>query len=218
MSQVALTFDVDWADDETLMDSLEIIQQAGAKATFFATHYTEALANVDRTMIEIGIHPNFNPLLDGKGGGSFRDVFKQSSEMYPDVVGFRSHGVVSSGPIMYHAPEYGMLYESNMYIPARAPCFRDYDGVIRIPMYWSDYRELLVGTPYNADTLELPSDIPAVMAFHPMHVFVNSETPERPRALRTLSTAEKRAQRHPLACAISCWHCSLGSIAKSARR
>jgi hypothetical protein len=196
MTQVALTFDVDWADDEVLLDSLDLVRNAGVKATFFATHATELLAKVDRRMIEIGIHPNFNPLLDGKGEGSFRDVFKTFAAMYPDVVGFRSHGVVSSGPIMYHAPEYGMLYESNMYIPRPSPCFRDYDGVIRIPMYWSDYRELLVGTPYNAGTIELPQDVPAVMAFHPAHVFINSESPERPKRTRNLSTAEKRAQRH----------------------
>jgi hypothetical protein len=194
--QVSLSFDVDWVADEVLADSVQILQDAGVKATFFATHKTDVLAKLPRDKFEIGIHPNFNPHLNGTGKGTFHDVFKEAMTMYPDVVGFRSHGVVSSGPIMYHAPEYGLLYESNMYFPWAVPSYRDYDHLVRIPMYWSDYRELLVGTPYDANTLALPTEIPAIMAFHPMHVFINSETPERCRITRHMNTAEQRAARH----------------------
>jgi hypothetical protein len=199
VAQVSLSFDVDWAADELLEDTLQLLLDAGAKATFFATHVTELLARLDPHQFEIGIHPDFNPLLNGKpkeGKATFRDVLSDAMSWYPDVVGFRSHGVVSSGPIMYHAPEYGLQYESNMYFPWPVPCFRDYDKLIRIPMYWSDYRELLVGTPYDAARIELPKDIPAVFAFHPIHIFLNSETPERPRRTRGMSPDALKRERH----------------------
>jgi hypothetical protein len=197
---IALSFDVDWAPDEVLQDSIDLLRAAGARATFFATHVTPVLAALDPAQFEIGIHPNFNPLLDGRphdtGAKTFRDVLAAAVAMYPNVVGMRSHGVVSSGPLMYHAPEYGITYESNMYVPWPVPPFRDYDNLVRVPMYWSDYRELLVGTPYRPDALILPAECPAIMAFHPAHVFLNSETPERSKRLRGATVASQRAARH----------------------
>lgn len=194
--QVSLSFDIDWAPDEVILDTIEILERTKAKATFFATHATDVLARLDRSRYEIGIHPNFCPHLDGKGKGNLHDVLREAIAMYPDIVGMRSHGVVSSGPILYHAREMGIVYESNMYVPAQVMPFRDYEGMIRIPMYWSDYRELLVKTPYRADAFTLLAGSPAVLAFHPAHVFINSETPARYNETRNLSTEEKRAKRH----------------------
>lgn len=197
-AQVSLSFDVDWASDEVLEDTIALLDGAGVKATFFATHKTAVLERLDRRRYEIGVHPNFNPLLEGKGkpGTTFRDVLRESMDMYDDIVGMRSHGVVSSGTILYHARELGFTYESNMYVPSGLPAFRDYDSLIRIAMFWSDYRELLVRTPYRADDLVLPVTCPAVLAFHPVHVFINSETPNRYVETKDLSPTEKIKQRH----------------------
>lgn len=195
-TQVSLSFDVDWAPDEVLEDTIALLDAARVKATFFATHKTPVLQNLDRSRYEIGVHPNFNPLLEGKGGSTFRDVLEESMAMYEDVVGLRSHGVVSSGSLLYYAREIGFTYESNMYVPAAVTPFRDYDTLIRIPMYWSDYRELLVRTPYRADALTLPAGVPAVLAFHPVHVFINSETPNRYQLTKNMPPTEKAQHRH----------------------
>ena len=197
-AQVSLSFDVDWATDEVLEDTIALLDAANVKATFFATHKTAVLERLDRGRYEIGVHPNFNPLLEGKAkpGTTFRDVLQESRDMYDDVVGMRSHGVVSSGTILYHAQEIGFTYESNMYVPAPVPAFRDYESLIRIAMYWSDYRELLVRTPYRADALILPSECPAILAFHPVHVFINSETPNRYVETKNMTATEKVKHRH----------------------
>ena len=195
-AQVSLSFDVDWAADEILEDTIALLDGANVKATFYATHRTPVLERLDRKRYEIGVHPNLVPLLEGKSERSFREVLKEVMGLYDDVVGIRSHGLVTSGALHAHSKEVGLLYESNIYVPSPVPAFRDYDGLLRIAMYWSDWRELLVGTPYRADRLPLPADIPGILAFHPICVFLNSEKPSRYLDTKHLSLEEKRAARH----------------------
>jgi len=185
---VSLSFDVDWATDTEIADTVEILEKGNARATFFATHRTEVLANLDRSRFEIALHPNFIPLLEGnprEQGVTFREILVEAQGMYPEAVGLRSHGLVHSGPLQAFAAEHGFLYESNSFVPAFVAPFRDWDRIIRIPTYWSDYRELLVGTPFRADGLELHGSITSILAFHPVHVFVNSVTPAHFNAARS---------------------------------
>lgn len=196
MPSISLSFDVDWAPDEVLQDTLSLLDSAQVKATFFATHRTQVLEKLDRDRYEIAVHPNFQPLLEGRGGTTFREVLREGVGMYDGIVGFRSHGVVSSGAVSQFAREEGLSYESNVYVPSPSAAFRDYDGLIRIPIYWSDYREVLVGTPFDAEALALPEGPTLTFAFHPVHVFVNLENPRRYVETKHLSPAEKVQHRH----------------------
>ena len=64
--RIFITLDIDWANDLVLKDTIDIISQYGARATFFTTHDTPLnsllCSNED---FELGIHPNFNFLLNG---------------------------------------------------------------------------------------------------------------------------------------------------------
>ena len=63
---IFLTLDIDWAHDEVLNDTIDLLESSGIKATWFATHDTKVLERLRVNQnFEIGIHPNFNPLLDG---------------------------------------------------------------------------------------------------------------------------------------------------------
>lgn len=65
---VFFTFDIDWACDEVLSDTIDIIEAAGVSATFFVTHQTTLLERLRaNSAIELGVHPNFNTLLSNWG-------------------------------------------------------------------------------------------------------------------------------------------------------
>ena len=64
--KVFLTFDIDWASDFVLEYCIDLIESAQVKATFFVTHETPLLERLrENPNFELGIHPNFNPLLEG---------------------------------------------------------------------------------------------------------------------------------------------------------
>lgn len=63
-----LTIDLDWAIDAAIAMCLDLIEAAGVAATVFVTHDTPLLARMrNNPRIELGLHPDFNPLLDGRG-------------------------------------------------------------------------------------------------------------------------------------------------------
>ncbi len=64
---IFLTFDIDWACDGVLADTIDMVEQADICATWFVTHDTPLLNRLRKNpKFELGIHPNFNNILMGK--------------------------------------------------------------------------------------------------------------------------------------------------------
>jgi len=78
-NKIFITIDVDWAHDKVLSDTLDLIDSYDCHATIFATHSTTILSGL-KTMgnFEIGIHPNFNFLLEGnfRYGNTYKEIVK----------------------------------------------------------------------------------------------------------------------------------------------
>ena len=63
---IFLTFDIDWVHDSLLAETIDLVEQARVKATWFVTHDTPLLDRLRANQkFELGIHPNFNFLLEG---------------------------------------------------------------------------------------------------------------------------------------------------------
>ena len=105
---ICLTFDIDWAEDFIIFDALNLLGKFGVKATFFATHQSAILKEIDSKDYEVALHPNFNSLLTG-GGGHFADTINKLQNLYPDSVGIRSHSLVQGGTILQHLMENNFL-------------------------------------------------------------------------------------------------------------
>ncbi len=95
-SNVFFTFDVDWASDEVFNETLDLLDSYNASATFFCTHETKVLERLragDR--YEIGVHPNFNFLLEGnfRYGSNYKEVLKYYKAIVPESVSVRSHSL-----------------------------------------------------------------------------------------------------------------------------
>ena len=85
-----LTFDIDWASDAIFQETVSFLKKYNAKATFFATHLSPFIKELEKDSdFEIGLHPNFNNLLNGydKNNKNYQQVVDELKAIYPDALG-----------------------------------------------------------------------------------------------------------------------------------
>jgi hypothetical protein len=198
-----LTIDIDWATDEVINDTINIVEAANVEATWFVTHSSDALSRLrENQKFELGIHPNFNSLLDGskKNGGDIRVVIEKLLEIVPDAKSLRSHSLLTSTRLLQLMPQYGLTHEANIYMPS-ASCndirpFSIWNGLVRVPHSFED--DLYLLSRSNCDSTNAVSISThvsesfmsdhkfQVFDFHPIHIFLNSENLDRYESTREI--------------------------------
>ena len=175
---ICLTFDIDWAADFIINDTINLLDKYGVKATFFSTHQTTSLKGLDVNKYEVGLHPNFNPLLKG-AGDDFVRIINDLWNCYPDSVGMRSHSLVQGGSILQYLIEQKFFYDSNIFLPYQS--IRPYflKKFLRIPFNWEDDVHYYFNRPFTLDNWNFFSKPMTVFNFHPIHLFLNSENADR---------------------------------------
>ncbi|WP_289687985.1 polysaccharide deacetylase WbmS family protein [Helicobacter rodentium] len=121
--KIFLTFDIDWASDEVLEYCIDIVEKANINATWFVTHETPLLKRLRANPnFELGIHPNFNPLLEGDFayGKNHKEVLRCFLNIIPEAKSMRSHSLGISSRILIEAKNLGITHESNICIPMMA--------------------------------------------------------------------------------------------------
>lgn len=174
MDEICVTLDVDWAPDDVLREVLDELDEGGVRATVFATHASEVLAEADPKRIEVALHPRFDDLSDPAG------PIGELLELYPGARGMRSHGLVMSSAVLEAGAARGLVYESNHFLPYHPglrPVFR-FERFLTIPFYWSDDHHLLFRRPFSIEHLRLEEPGLKVLNFHPIHVFANTTSPD----------------------------------------
>lgn len=197
--KVFLTFDIDWAHDDILEDSLNLLQNTQVSATWFATHGTPLLANLQQNnRFEVGIHPNFNPLLDGSLNISSYEVITNCMSIVPEAKSVRSHSLVQSERLIDQFKLCGLTHISNLFVPygsgIQAKPFRVWDQMIMVPHSWQDNvaLKMKMGFPRQADFFSGLQ----VLDFHPIHVYLNSENLDRYERTRPLHQNPKELIKH----------------------
>ena len=178
MNDVCLTLDVDWAPEAVLDEVLAQVIAAGARATVFATHPSEALLAQDPDQIEVALHPAFT----AEDDDSPLETLRQT---YPHAIGARSHRLFVSSRVLEHYERHGIRYESNMLLPLHpglAPVARR-PRLLSIPFYWADDLPTAAEVPGIGD-LRLDAPGLKVLDFHPIHVFMNTMSVEHYEAFR----------------------------------
>ncbi len=181
---IYITFDIDWAHDSVLSSCIDLCDQYDIEATFFATHMTEQLERInDSKNCEIGAHPNFKPLLEGKSSAtSAKKILEDVRVVVPDARSIRSHSVVQSGGLLDLFVEFGFTHDTSTWIPSWAniqlKAWRDWNGLIRAPFYWSDDTYYLSKRSQDITKL-LDSPGLKIFNFHPIHIFLNTEDIQR---------------------------------------
>ncbi len=179
-----LTIDFDWAHDEVLRNTLDLLEESNVKCTFFVTHDTPILARIrNNPNFELGIHPNLNPLLHelNAGPSSTKDRFEDLLRIVPEAQSFRCHSMVNSSKILEIAAELGLKFDCNYFVPYQANIdlkpWYIWNGIIRVPYFWEDDISLAYGQNESPEEMVqiLASPGIKVFDFHPIHIILNTE-------------------------------------------
>jgi hypothetical protein len=174
-SKIYLTFDIDWLCDEYLSVTLDLLNNYGLKATFFATHKSQLLYTLDKKSFEIGLHPNFD-----KGNGQYDlTVLSDLKELYPEAVGTRSHTLFFSSRVLSVLDKCSLKYESNIFLLDHLglkPTRRS-NSIVSLPFNWSDDKHVELARVYNCNHLpDLRQTGLNIFNFHPVHIYLNTNT------------------------------------------
>lgn len=178
---IFMTMDLDWASDEVIEDSLELINTCNIPVTIFVTHQTRLLETMRQNkLIRLGIHPNFNPLLEKQGDKDYQTVIREIKALVPEAVAARSHWLVDSSGILRAFRENGITHDLNLFIPFGSGItlkpFRHFSGILRLPYFFEDDAQCQLEKRWKAEEHLLKSaDGLRIFNFHPIHLFLNSE-------------------------------------------
>lgn len=178
--KIFITLDIDWCHDDVLIDSIELLEKYDISATWFVTHKTPLLERLkENPNFELGIHPNFNYLLEGNhaNGRSPEEVVDRLLELVPEAKSVRTHSMLQSSPILDLFSEKGLTHDCNHFIPWQSEIqlkpWRLWNNILKIPHFWED--DIAISYNDNRCLTELNKNMSIkVFDFHPIHIFLNS--------------------------------------------
>lgn len=194
--RVFLTVDIDWAEDEVLADTIDLIEQSDVHCTWFVTHATPLLDRLRANpKFELGIHPNFNRLLQGdnSNGASAQEVVVSLLYLVPEARSVRSHSIMQSSIILDLFANAGLIHDVNYFIPTTAKIetrpWRLWNGMVRVPYHWEDdvtcmYLDQQMVVPSIKETVV--QNRFCVFDFHPIHIFLNTRSMRQYEAARAM--------------------------------
>lgn len=189
-NRIFLSFDLDWAHDSVLSDTIDIVEHYDVCATWFVTHETPLLNRLrENPKFELGIHPNFNGLLEGNhsNGSNVEEVVIRLIKIVPEATAIRSHSLFQTSRLCQLFADLGMTHECNHLIPEQSKMTLKpwplWNGLIKVPHYWEDDAVFLYNENSGFDEV-LRRDGLKVFDFHPIHVFLNTENIERYNSCR----------------------------------
>lgn len=190
-----ITFDIDWAHDEVLQDTIALVSPTGVPATWFVTHDTPGLELLRRNKrFELGLHPNFNRLIfEGHKDNAYSasEIVEELLALIPEARVIRSHSVTQSSRLTRLFQDLGITHESNDYIPhfsgVKVKPWRMETGMIKAPYFFSDELWTLLDSERQT-TFNSLGTFPGlrIFDFHPIHVFLNTENLDRYERTRHL--------------------------------
>lgn len=189
---IFLTIDIDWSHDKILADTIDLVEQAGVATTWFITHKTPLLEGLrESSLFELGIHPNFNFLLQGNAhvGKTAQDVIDRLLNVIPEATSVRSHSMTQSSRLLDLFDQRALTHDCNHFIPEQSGIelkpYLHWNGLIKVPYFWEDDVSCLYSHCFDLERL-LSSNGLKVFDFHPIHIFLNTESLERYEQTRHL--------------------------------
>jgi hypothetical protein len=171
-----LTIDMEWASDQTLAAQLDWLDERALAYTIFVTHDTPLLARLRANpRVELGIHPNFNGLLQGYStpyGQTVNEVLQYFKTLVPEATALRSHCLTSGSLILAELPALGITHECNALIPIQtgqmlAPWQGWIPGITHVTSFWEDDVHCVQPKPATVfDIVKAPGL--KVVNFHPV--------------------------------------------------
>ena len=194
-----LTFDIDWAHDSIIEDTVQIVESFDLRATWFFTHPSAWIQRLRSNGHEVGIHPNFNPLLLASGSSSLVTTINDCLDWSGIVTSTRSHSLVFGTPIANQLFKSGVRFSSNYCIPASTDIvvcpFKTSTGLTECAYSWAD--EFAWHDVQQPSILQWSKMNGLLVAdFHPIHVFLNSSDSQAYEETRTIHQAPSELVKH----------------------
>jgi len=186
---------MDWAHDDVIADTIDLLEVADVPATWFVTHNTPILARLRRNpKFELGIHPNFNKLLTGNSSSSAQDIVERLMNIVPEAKSIRCHSMTQSSGLLDIFVAAGLTHDVNHFIPVSVGTelrpWVLWNDLIRIPYFWEDDIACICESkgreePSVKDAAKTGNGI-KVFDFHPIHIFLNTENLQRYEQTRNI--------------------------------
>ncbi len=181
--KIFLTLDTDWSPAEVLHYALTLFEEHALCCTVFATGVYSALQACNAARFEVGVHPNFNDVTRAQ----YENKLHELLALYPNAKGVSSHAMMSSTPLLHLFKQAGLLYERNLlrYEQTEAKPFYYFNRLLRVPIFWED--DIWFGLERHAafsENLFQARDLPLVFNFHPIHLYLNTVSPEHYAAFK----------------------------------
>ena len=200
-----LSIDIDWAHDDVLADTIDLVELYRVPATWFVTHDTPLLARLrSHPAFELGIHPNFNCLLSGDGhaGRDATEVLDRLMAIVPEARSVRSHSTTQNSTLLDLFTRRGLTHECNTFIPVQAGmalkpwCL--WTDLTRVPYFWEDDVACLYGPKSDDWPISRLVGLPGIKVFdfHPVHIFLNTEHMDRYEKTRAWHRAPQELRDH----------------------
>lgn len=186
-----LTFDLDWAHDDIIWDTIEIVEKYNQYATWFVTHDTPLIKHLSANpKFEIGIHPNFNAVLNGLDTENHAErIIEKLKLIAPKATSVRSHSIVCGSSLSNLFAEHGLTHDCNYFIPDYSQIelkpWLNSQGMTMVPYFWEDDVAFLNDKVCPIVSLNSRPGV-RVFDFHPIHVFLNTEQPHRYASTRPI--------------------------------
>jgi hypothetical protein len=182
VDSVCLSFDVEWAHDDIVADTVALLDERGLRGTFFVTH-----EGVSVTGHERGLHPNFRrngdlyrALHDAPSmsdSALFEDILKSSLAHAREAKGVRTHSLFYDTALLAQYRNLGIEYDATLRLELVAGLrpFWKQCGILEIPTYYADYFDMdVAATGWDISKLHLDASGLKVFDFHPLLVYINA--------------------------------------------
>jgi hypothetical protein len=168
---IAITFDTEWSPIPVLTFAREIMDRHGTAATWFCTD--DKAKRCLGAGHELAVHPCF------KSVRTEAATLSRLLRLYPEARGSRSHSVYFHTRLTDLYKQFGIEYDCNYVIPARVKPWWLLNGILEIPVNYADNYMFLQNNWFPIEELDCwRNPMPVVFSFHPVHVYVNTESQE----------------------------------------
>ncbi|MFH1743219.1 MAG: hypothetical protein ABIH23_29790 [bacterium] len=175
------TMDMDWAPPDVIEDALGVFDEYSIRCTLFLTN---RLTGIGLQKHELSVHPHCTDL------SAMENTLLDSLKIVPDAVGIRWHSLFHTQRLFPIYAAHGIRYESNvmMYNVSGISPYRLTPRIWEFPIFFMDNVHLWMSNdvqhPFEPACLRLNSEGLKIFAFHPMHIFLNTDRLDRYEAAK----------------------------------
>jgi hypothetical protein len=172
---IHLTLDTDWAPESMVAAVLQKLATHNIPATIFATGPYDCLLQADPKLVQVGLHPAVRHIDD------LVPAIKSLLAVYPNATAVRTHCLAHASKYWRLFFENGIKTSSNIFLPGchvKKP-IHYWPGITEHPItFMDDYRITLEGPKMCLADIDIDTDGLRVIAFHFIHIYLNSSTLE----------------------------------------